>query len=225
VTSSGRPSWCGLLQEPSGFGDDEGLAKGWVVIGYLYWLVEEMANAEEAAGRSVAHAERAGRLRGQIQAGGGQATALCLGPASVHELRRIAEERRSSMVPVVVAGAEVGLAVAAALTGDVAAYRAAESRWRHLVDVHGLEWAGAYQAVAALAPILLEVGDPERAEALLREGLDTMERLGDVWIVNSHGSLLPLAMWRQGRGDEAAVIADSLEERYQEMDGFGSVNR
>jgi hypothetical protein len=129
------------------------------------------------------------------------------------------------MVPVVVAGAEVGLAVAAALTGDVAAYRAAESRWRHLVDVHGLEWAGAYQAVAALAPILLEVGDPERAEALLREGLDTMERLGDVWIVNSHGSLLPLAMWRQGRGDEAAVIADSLEERYQEMDGFGSVNR
>jgi hypothetical protein len=214
-----------LLAELSELDDDVGLAQGWVVLDYLYWLVGEMANAEEACARSVHHAERARRLREQIQAGGDLVVASCIGPRSVREVRSRAEERRATGSPIAAAGAEVGVAAAAALAADAAAYDAAESRWRHVVEVHGLEWSGAYHAVGALAPILLETGHPERAEALLREGLDTLERLGDVWILNSEGWLLALAMARQGRGDEAVVLADSLEERYREMERFGSVNR
>jgi tetratricopeptide (TPR) repeat protein len=214
-----------LLEELSELGDDVGLAQGWVVVDYLYWLVGEMANAEEASGRSMAHALRAGRLREQVQAGGDQATALCLGPLSVAELRALSEERRLSPEPVVAAGGEAGLAAASALAGDDAVYREAVTRWRTLVEAHGLEWAGADHATVGLAPILLEAGQAERAEALLREGLDTIERLGDVWLRNSTGFLLSLALFRQGRADEAAVLADALEERYREIEMFGSVNR
>ena len=214
-----------LLEELSALGDDVGLAQGWVVLNYLYWLVGEMANAEEAAARSLGHAERAGRIREQIQAEGDLATTSCIGPRPVHEIRSRAAERRASASPIVAAGAEVGLAVAAALSGDDAAYRAAESGWRRLIEANGLEWSGAYHAVGGLAPILLETDHVQRAEGLLREGLDTLERLGDVWILNSSGWLLPLAISRQGRVDEAAVLVDALEERYREMERVGSVYR
>jgi class 3 adenylate cyclase len=214
-----------LLEELEALGDDTGLAQGWVVVDYLHWLVGEMANAEDASGRSVAHAQRAGRLRERVAGGGDQATSLCLGPLPVAQVRALAEERSRSPDPVVAAGGEMGVAATAALAGDAAGSGEAEARWRHLVETHGLEWLGAYHAVTGLAPVLLEAGEADRTETLLREGLDTMERLGDVWLLNSSGWLLPLVLLRQGRDDEAAVLADALEERYREMEVLGSVLR
>jgi hypothetical protein len=214
-----------LLQELAGLGDDVGLAQGWVVIDYLHWLVGEMAAAEEACGRSVAHAMRAGRAREQIQAGGDQATCLLIGPRSREEIRSVGEQRCESPSAVVSAGGEAALAAVAALEGDRAGYRRAEARFRDAVEGGGLEWPGAYISMAGLVPVLLEVGEAERAEAIAREGLETMERLGDVWIINSGGWMLPLALQRQGRADEAAVLADALDERYRQMERFGSVVR
>jgi len=203
-----------ILEELSGLGDDVGLAQGWVVLDYLHWLIGDMASVEEAAGYSVAHAERAGRLREQVQAGGDQSTALFLGPLPLARVRRWSEERRGSPNPVVAAGGEAGIAAASLLMGDREAFEAAEARWRRMVEVGGLEWPGADVAMAALAPALLEAGDPERAEALLREGLDTMERLGDVWILNGLSFYMVISLARQGRTDEAAVLANVLDERY-----------
>jgi tetratricopeptide (TPR) repeat protein len=176
-----------------------------------------MGATEEAAGLSVAHAERAGRLREQVQAGGDQATALFLGPLPLEELRDVAERRRTSTNPVVAAGGEAGVAVVALLTGDRATFEASEARWRRAVEAGGLEWPGADVAMVMMAPALLQAGDPERAETHLREGIDTMERLGDVWILNGVSFYLPIALARQARGDEGAVLADALDERYTWM--------
>jgi class 3 adenylate cyclase/tetratricopeptide (TPR) repeat protein len=206
-----------LLEELAGLADDVGLAQGWIVMDYLHWLLGELGAAAEAATLSVAHAERADRLREQVQAGGDQATALFLGPIPLAELRGVADRRRMSANPIVAAGGEAGLAVAALLTGDMTTFGAAETRWRRAIEAGGLEWPGADAAMAMVTPALLEAGYPERAEATLREAITMMERLGDVWILNGLSFYLPIAVARQGRADEAAVLADALDERYTWM--------
>src|SRR5205085_4250142 len=93
-----------LLDELTTLRDDVGLAQGGVVLEYLHWLLGEHRFAEEAAARCVEHAERAGRLREQIQAGGDHATYVVLGPRPLPEMREMAEQRRRSSNAVVAAG-------------------------------------------------------------------------------------------------------------------------
>jgi hypothetical protein len=165
----------------------------------------------------VEHAERAGRLREQIQAGGDHATHLVLGPRPISEMREIADRRRHSSNDVVAAGADAVLAAAAALAGDGPGYLEAEGRWRAAWETGGVEWPSADQAMVAFAPALLETGDPARAERLAREGLDTIERLGDAWVLNGPPFWISVAVARQGRADEAALYADKLENDYRWM--------
>ena len=214
-----------LLDELLGFGDDAGLAQGWVAMEYLHWLVGELANIEDAAGLAVAHAERAGRLREQIVAGADQAVSLILGPLPVSKIRERALRSRESTNPIVAAGGEAGVAAAAALANDSDGYRAAEARWRYAVESGGLEWPGANHATLGLATVQLEVGDPVRAEALARDGNQTMERLGDVWALNGAAFIVAIALARQGRTDEATVLAERCEERYAWMGKTDAVCR
>ena len=91
----------------------------------------------------------------------------------------------------------------------------------------GLEWPGADQALAGFAPVLLATDEAEAAEAMAREGLAAMERLGDVWVLNEWGWLLPLALAKQGRADEAAVLADAHAngDRFAPIGAEGSIYR
>ena len=214
-----------LVEELGRHEDDIGLAQGWTVVDYLHWLIGEMALAEQAAGRSFEYAVRASRTREHVQAGGDHATSMLLGPRSVAELAAIGADRRHDPDPIVASGGEAIAAVAAGLAGDTAAYLAGEARWRTTVEANGLEWPGADIALAALVPVLVAMDEPEHAEAMAREYLDTMERLGDVWLLNGTSWWLAIALDRQGRADEAAVVADSLEPRYRRMEAIGSINR
>jgi len=214
-----------LVERLAALEDDVGLAQGWIVLDYLHWLVGEFALAHDAAGRSVSYAVRADRPRERVQASGDAAMSLVWGPATMDELRAKGASHRDDAEPLVAAGGVAALAVASGLDGDRAGFDARENEWRSLVETHGLEWAGAYHAAAGLAPALLEMGDPERAEAIAREGLDTFERLGDVWLLNSLGWFLPIALARQDRIDEAAGIADALDARYDRMEATGAVTR
>lgn len=60
---------------------------------------------------------------------------------------------------------------------------------------------------------------------MARQGLDVMERLGDVWVVTEWSWLLPIALAKQGRLDEASVLADAFAERYQAMGAEGRIYR
>lgn len=214
-----------LLETLSHIDDDIGLAQGWVVLEYLHWLVGEVAAVEEAAGRSVIHAQRSERLREQVQAGGDQSIGLILGPFSARAIRKWAKGRSTSSNPVVAAGGYAGLAVAAALTDDLSSYVAAETRWRHAVDSNGLEWPGAQHAVMALAPILLEVGQPERAAALAHRGLETLDRLGDIWMLNGLPYVLSVALCRQGSVQEGLALAMKQNEHYLRMGTMDAIWR
>jgi class 3 adenylate cyclase/tetratricopeptide (TPR) repeat protein len=214
-----------LLAELEEVGDDVGLAQGWTVVEYLHVLIGEVGMHADAQARSFTHAERAGRLREQVQAGGDQACAIIRGPCSVAEMLRHAARMRASANPIIVAGGLALSAAAAALSADTHGYEEAEGEWRRAIEAGGLEWPGADQALAGLAPVLLASGSPEAAEGMAREGIDVMERLGDVWVVNDWGWLLPLALAQQGRADEAAVLADAHAERYRPMGLEGRIYR
>ena len=214
-----------VVEELARQGDDVGLAQGWTVVDYLHWLVGEMAEAERAASESFTYARRSGRTRELIQSAGDQAIAMLLGPRSVAEFGEIGAGLCRDIDPIVASGGEAIAAVAAGLTGDTSGYLAHEARWRSIVESNGLEWTAAYMALAALVPALVSMNEVARAEALAREHLDTVQRLGDVWILNGWGWWLPIALDRQGRGDEAAVIADGLEPGYLRMESLGSINR
>ena len=203
-----------LLAELTDLDDDVGLAQGWTVIEYLHVLIGEMADHADAQARSLLHAERAGRLREQIQAGGDQPCATIRGPCSAEAMKAQAELMRQSPNPIISTGGIALAAAAAAFVGDVPAYRSAESEWRLAIEAGGFEWSGADQALAGLALVLLLTDAPEAAEAMARQGLDVMERLGDVWVVSEWSWLLPLALAKQGRMDEASVLADAFAERY-----------
>src|SRR3954447_1931688 len=214
-----------LVQELAAEHDDVGLAQGWIVIEYLHWLVGELRLAFEASGRALDHAVRANRLRERVQASGDQAMSLLWGPSTVAQIRAIAGERRRSADPLVAVGGEVAWGVAAGLAGDRDEYLASEIRWRRHVETHGLEWTGAYLAGTGVVLALIEMDRPEEAEAVARESLDTMQRLGDLWLQNSGSWYLPLALARQDRLDEAAVVADALDARYIRIEAMGSVIR
>jgi class 3 adenylate cyclase/tetratricopeptide (TPR) repeat protein len=203
-----------LLAELTDLGDDVGLAQGWTVIEYLHVYIGEMADHAEAQQRSFEYAERAGRLREQLQAGGDQPCAAIRGPCTVDAMTSRAEMMRQSSNPIISTGG-IGLAAAAAaMRGDASAYRSAESEWRLAIEAGGFEWSGADQALAGLSLVLLLTDQPEAAEAMARQGLDVMERLGDVWVVSEWSWLVPLALAKQGRTDEASVLADAFAERY-----------
>jgi class 3 adenylate cyclase/tetratricopeptide (TPR) repeat protein len=219
-----------LLAELTDLDDDVGLAQGWTVIEYLHVYIGEMADHAEAQARSFLHAERAGRLREQVQAGGDQPCATIRGPCTAEAMKAQAESMRQSPNPIISTGGIALVAAAAALVGDVPAYRSAESEWRLAIEAGGLEWSGADQALAGLALVLLLTDAPETdaseaAESMARQGLDVMERLGDVWVVNDWGWLVPLALAKQGRMDEASVLADALAEQYTPMGAEGRIYR
>jgi class 3 adenylate cyclase/tetratricopeptide (TPR) repeat protein len=203
-----------LLAELTDLDDDVGLAQGWTVIEYLHVYIGEMAHHAEAQARSFVHAERAGRLREQIQAGGDQPCAAIRGPCTAGAMKKQAESMRQNPNRIISTGGIALAAAAAALVGDMPAYRSAESEWRLAIEAGGFEWSGADQALAGLALVLLLTDAPEAAEAMARQGLDVMERLGDVWVVSEWSWLLPLALAKQGRLDEASVLADAFAERY-----------
>jgi class 3 adenylate cyclase len=214
-----------LLAELTELEDDVGLAQGWTVIEYLHVLIGEMADHAEAQWRSFVHADRAGRLREQIQAGGDQPCAIIRGPCTAESTRERSAQMLESANPIVSAGGMALAACAAALTGNRAAYLSLESDWRRAIEAGGLEWPGADQALAGFAPVLLLTDAHEDAEAMARQGLDVMERFGDVWVVNEWGWLLPLALAHQQRLDEASVLVEVFAERYRRMGVEGSIYR
>ena len=118
-----------MLAELTDLDDDVGLAQGWTVIEYLHVYLGEMADHADAQARSFSHAERAGRLREQVQAGGDQPCAWIRGPCTADATRGQAELMRRNPNPIISTGGIALAAAAAALVGDVPAYRSAESEW------------------------------------------------------------------------------------------------
>jgi tetratricopeptide (TPR) repeat protein len=190
--------------------DDAGLAQGYTVLEYLRFTIGEIAATAEASRRAVEHAARAGRPREQIQAGGDLGHNVILGSPTVALMAERGTEMAAAEHPVLHAGGVGIVAAASGLAGDRDAYAQGEAGWLRACEEQGLEWPAAMQAMG-IGVVLFELGDPARAETLIRRGLATMDRLGDLWGIQTLTALLPVALARQGRLDEAATLVEAAD--------------
>ena len=112
---------------------------------------------------------------------------------------------------------------AALFRGDLDGFDRIDRTRSEECEALGLEWTSGCQT-GWQAVSLLEAGEPERAERAIREAAETMERLGDVWILLSAGWLRTRVLCDQGRLDEATRLVERLEER-PTMDRESRINR
>ena len=194
-------------------GDDQGLARAWILMSDVHWARSAIAAASDAAGRAVGYAAGAGDSR--IEADGLGIVALCSahGPTPVDEGIRRCEEilalpglRRSAQ-----ARAMRFLGLMRAMAGDADEGRALVDRSMAMVQELGLQrHVGSVWQVRGMMATL--VGDHEEAVRAHRRSYEILSGLGDTSYASTAAALLARALNDVGRPDEAEEMAAVARE-------------
>jgi tetratricopeptide (TPR) repeat protein len=197
-----------LLEE---LGDDRTLAKAWHVSGVTHLMRCEFDELERLSERQYMHARRAANgalmddalfwigaavIFGRTPVGEGISRLLALPPPQSATQR---------------ADLDCALASLYGMAGRYAEARELHARGRARLRELGLEvmWAG----VAMMAGwIELWAGDPAAAEGVLREGCETLTRMGERSYLSTTAVVLAQALYDQGSYDEAEAWTRTAEE-------------
>ena len=190
-------------------GDDAGQCRAWGLRALLKWVVGQVEAADEAWRAAAECARRAGDDRELYEVLGWRATAAVLGPLPVPEGIRFCEEflQHVRTRPYAAALAANPLAVLCAMNGDT---ERADGLLRNaqaaLQEMGGLSAGVSHlQAMARLA-----AGQPELAEAPLRNDLETLEEMSSSAAIATTAALLAQSLWEQGQLEEAAKLASRV---------------
>jgi class 3 adenylate cyclase/tetratricopeptide (TPR) repeat protein len=192
--------------------DDAGLAQALWFIALSHWNRCRVGQAERLLERALVHAERADdrHWRDQIVAMRGLSTVS--GPAPAEDALRGCAEllARAQGARGTVALLTSYSAVLEAMCNRFDAGREKAARGTSLLEDLGRRVTAAGSCYFT-ARVELLADEPVRAEAIAREALDTLERLGET--VNSAvvGTLLAESLCRQGRFDEAEAATETSE--------------
>lgn len=193
-------------------GDEAGLAWAWSARVMVRRRRGHWAAAANAAERAADHAGRAGRPRDEVAALRDLARAIADGPAPVPESLKRCEAilervrgRRSAELEVTAT-----VALLMARMGQVEPAREFVARAAADADGLGLEreriaCLGRAGQIEALA------GELEAAERLMREGLDSADRLGDGHVRAELAAALANVLEGLGRQEEALALAEVAE--------------
>ena len=197
------------LAELEQIGDHQGLAQAWVLIEYLDEMQGEISGAAEACIRAIEHARTAGRLREQIQASGELPYHTYHRGAAPDSIEQLAI-RLGGDDPIAEATSLTLRALAAALGGDVAAFREHDRAAAAARDSRGLDFlSAAHDSILPLA--VLELGGEVEAERRFEQAAATMRRAGDVWWEFSIEVWRLVPLLAQGKTSEAADLLRALE--------------
>ena len=188
--------------------DDDGLAKALALRAVVLFYTGRAALSIEANERAVEAARRAGNVRVELQALRGGLGARTFGPTPVAEAIAFAERvAEHAADPVTQSFVWQKRAVLEAFQGDFSRARASYRRGKELVLEYGLR---VRQGVMTqdCASIELAAGDPVAAERELREGYAILAELGETGYRSTNASQLAVALFEQGRLEEAARAAD-----------------
>ncbi len=195
-------------------GDDRGLAKAWSLLAETLWTWRQVASSEEAVQRAIELARRAGDEQEETEALGDFAVSAVQGPTPVpdairrcHDILAKAKGRRRLEGRVLLALADLE-----AMQGDVDEARRLLDRSRTIFSDLGmrLALAGMSETVAAVE---LRAGDPAAAERPLRQGYETLERMGERSRRSRVAAMLAHTLLAQDRPDEAEQFIAASEEQ------------
>jgi hypothetical protein len=169
---------------------------------WVDWIEGRAGAADEAWSRAAVHARRAGEERMLFDILGWRASAAVFGPmpvsAAILHCEQIREQVESS--PVAVAVTLHPLALLHAMTGD---FELARRLVREGNDILGE--LGRMESAVSHHESMVEMlaGRPAEAEARLRPGYETLERMGERVLRATTAALLAGAVYAQERLDEA----------------------
>jgi tetratricopeptide (TPR) repeat protein len=189
-------------------GDELGLARAWHLRARADNLWGRMEDRKAALSRALEHAANAGAVRDRLQILTEIPSPVFHGPTPVLDGLRWCDRllRESEGNPRVEARVRSAQAGFLAMLGSFDEARECLRRSLVLFEELGMTLMG---AVTAQDRALVEfiAGDPVAAEAILRVGYDTLERLGERSYLCSTACLLGRALLEQGRLDQAESYA------------------
>jgi class 3 adenylate cyclase/tetratricopeptide (TPR) repeat protein len=194
-------------------GDNAQLARMWRLLGYVHATACRYGDVATAAERAIEHARLAGDVRQEARAVTTYATAALHGPTPVEEAIRRCEE---------IVGRELGdrqaegLVLCAmshleALRGELPRARELYPQARALLEDVGDRVVAASTSLDSAAVELL-AGDGEAAEAQLRRDYETLESLGEKYILPTVAAMLAEALYTQGQDEEALAFTITAEK-------------
>ena len=193
-------------------GDDRGQARAWNLIGMVDVMRTRAQGMLEAHDRARAFALRAGDARLASDSAIWVAISLFMGPTPAAEGLHRCDEMLAA--PDLHARTEAGIRASRAgllsMVGDVSGCRADIARVRELTALLGPSVLGAaYTQLYGMAEVLS--GDAQAAAAYLREGLELLERMGEVGFRSTSAGLLGYVLF--DTGDAAGAAEYSLRCR------------
>lgn len=195
----------------SELGDEGGLARAWLTIGWIRFWQGHSASGEQAWERAIEHALRAGDGRVIERSLQGFSTALMFGPTPGSEGIRRAEELRplatSRLAELVILATQ---AVLRAMRGEFDEARSAMTSVEAALEELGL----AVMLAAAHPPAVVELlaDNPASVEERLRPGIEFLQRKGETGFLSTTAGYLAEALYLQGRLDEAERFAGLARE-------------
>ena len=189
-------------------GDEDGLARAWILMADVHWTRSSIAAASDAAGRAVGYATRVGDSRIEADGLGLVALAAAHGPTPVDEGIHRCEEilavpglRRSAQARVL-----RFLGLLRTMAGDVAEGKALVDRSMAMCQELGLQRqvGSIWQVRGVMGDV---TGDYAEAARAHRRSFDVLSSLGDTSYASTAAGLLALALHRVGNDDEATEMA------------------
>ena len=194
-------------------GDHLGLARAWALMGYVHGTACRFGAAEEAVGRALEHARLAGDRREEARNLSAYAQSAVYGPMPVPEaierceqlLKEAEGDRRAEALML------CSLARLHALGGNAERARELYRRSRDIYDDLGVRLPSALVSIDS-GPVELLAGDPEAAERELRRDFEVLEEMGERAYLSTTSAWLALAVFAQGRVEEAERFSRISEE-------------
>jgi len=193
-------------------GDDTGLAQACFLLGLIHLRLGQPTATEQLARQGLAHADRSGSAREQLGARWHVSLSLEPGPRPVEDCIRVCEELRwwrGTEHP----GVLSDLAYLRAMVGELNEARRLIAEARRLLVERIRARRPAAQVLRRGAEVEVLAGDLAAAEREFEKSLDANAAMQERDPLSQTAALLSRLLSRQGRGSEAARLADLSKDK------------
>ena len=195
-------------------GDDDGLARAWLLHLSVPLLLMRSADGIHASEQAAEYARRAGNNLEERDAHFWTVLGLIYGPTPVEDaITRCADIYDDLDASDLLSHANRSIAIGRleAMRGDAELGRRMVAEGRAVVQELGMlrHWAGTSMQAAELE---LESGHPVAAEEVLRPAFEKLTEIGEKSYLSTMAGFLAEALYEQGRHDEAVELTTVAEE-------------